>query len=359
MAGPMMAAPTAGTSEAPCCEAAAYLEKDANDQYIGSITCGSETADITVSLYKDAYDNCYWRVESYFLGVDELFAIGYGAESCELPTLSIPAEFYGCSGTIDIVRHDHDPLPKREENGRQVPYCGNCQCVCQVLCVTRLVDEVYVTDEFTWSEADLAWVFGYEQITLTHDAYDQCVLEMSGFDPVVIGCPDTITVGLDNGYETAAIQCKLCQCDNGVTTICCPARLLPSTFTVEITEDAEGCSGIVATGTMVLDDLLSGGAIPQYTWKGELAINCEGVTLLTVYLRCTLGGEFFAWWDPVVGGVGGTIDEDGVVLPNGDFGDPTSVSCDPFEVVFSGTTNALSDCGCGGGAPSVVVRFTE
>lgn len=215
----------------PYCEcdgAAVLLPKDGNDEYSGTLFCGADGMDIKVSLFTDSYGECFWRVESDDQGIDDLFAIDYGGESCESPTFSVEVSFYTCAGTVEISRHDHAKLPKRLENGRMVPFCGDCECVCQVLCVSRIRDGIRVTDEFAWDEGIVGWVWEYEQITLTHDDYDQCVLTMDGVAPVVIGCPD----GIDAVFykadpydppQSITAKCKQCHCGNEeLTCLPCP-----------------------------------------------------------------------------------------------------------------------------------------
>lgn len=280
------------TSYDGCCDAASFLEKDSNDQYTGSIACGSETADVTVSLYKDAYDACFWRVESYFLGVDELFPIGYGGESCEMPTLSITAEFYACSGTIEIARHDHDTLPTREENGRQIPYCGGCKCVCQVLCVTRIVGTGVVTDEFAWSDADIGWVNGYETISLGYDEYGNCTITVPGFDTVTLGtCPDSINISLtssdSSGSQVATLTCKQCECESSHGCSPCPdGTIYP--WTVHLVIPALGVDIVVGNE---LDEDQDGETDFIYRWEStdqgyvsqSLFGNCEYAVALHTF----------------------------------------------------------------------------
>jgi hypothetical protein len=263
MSGPLMSGDITVESE-PCCDVSAFLEHDANDEYIGSLSCDGETMDLTVSLYKDEYNDCYWRVVSISHDIDELFEIGYGGESCELPTLSVPASFYGCSGTIEITRHDHLPLPEREENGQQIPYCGNCRCICSVLCVTRVINTNTVVDEFVWDEASLSWISGYEAIVLSYDQYTgDCVIELEGFQPAYIGCPDAIGVSLEStdpgSSETAYVACKQCQCvddcNPGLATVFLTCSVTPS--------DTPSCisasvNEVVTVTTCAIDTYLNG-----------------------------------------------------------------------------------------------------
>lgn len=293
-----------------CDGAAAYMEKDVGvDEYRGSIGCAGETMDVTVSLYRDPYDpyqQCYWRVESYALGIDDLFPID-SKQDCDNPDLQVAVAFYECSGTLHITRHNRDALPQEKdyETGLMRPWCGDCACICHELCYVEFnayTNEI-VESILTWEKTSKCWT-GAATVCLDRDEYtNACLLRFDVFGRTeyveIADCREffatVFEVPGNDHSSSVTISCRRCEC--GVPSNCCNT-VLPSTLHVTFLSEANAeCD--CADGVVVPVQYWPGTS-PHPVWIGRGPWPCsvrvfgcpEMIWEVGVYVACLPTGEF-------------------------------------------------------------------
>lgn len=246
-----------------CDGSSAFLRLNSDGAYTGELICGSEIADIAVLLHSEN-QRCYWHVVSENNYIDELFEIGPALQSCERPDLILQFSFAECGGTLRITRHELRKLPPRldEAGCPSKPFCGDCRCTCQVLCV--LVSTADGTICFRGELGDVS--AGSEQapkwegeitcgsrtfpvsLTLTRDPYtDECLFggSIDGVDLELIpvgDCAELAASWILDDYSQISVSCKECSCDESGSGCCssraCPGdssiNPLPDTLTLEL-----------------------------------------------------------------------------------------------------------------------------
>lgn len=215
---------------APGCDCDGFddlLYLDENQEYVGYVPCGTETADILIHLvYEDL--KCYWRFVSESLEIDELFEIGSGdgMQSCEEPELVVNANFELCEATISVSRHELGILDPYIAECIEDPWCGGCECMCDVLCVDFYTGTGVERFEYSWDRDSRSW--GSVALIRSEDGTN-CFVQIAGFDLIpLFGCGENVSFYGQNslGHRVSG-KCKACSCDNVCTGCCLPMRLEP------------------------------------------------------------------------------------------------------------------------------------
>jgi hypothetical protein len=304
-----------------CDGLAELLQGNGNGEFRGEIVCGSEVAEIVVLLH---FENqvCYWRViiESFY--IDELFEIGPEKQSCEYPELVLTVPFAACDVTLEITRHEYrdlKPITDESNDCSTEPFCGECRCTCDCLCVTiirpngsywqgEICDVSYSDDDPPLWSGDVPC--GYSTpcsltLTLSRDEYSgACLFGGSAGDDelelVEVGdCKFLAASWVLSDYTKISVRCKECSCDEGSGQPCCPDRCMPTvrppiqgnctgapgenpmplTLSIEISGNSEdGCLDL--SGTLELTET-------YYRYAGVLTGSCEWCCETDAYKTCT------------------------------------------------------------------------
>lgn len=189
---------------------AVLLELDENYEFVGAISCGSETMDLLIFIFHED-GRCYWRVISESFYLDQLFEISPYEQSCEDPDLQFEVAFEECDAIVSVRRYSLSRLePRRDPYCELEPWCGSCECVCRTLCVTRRIAGEVTSEELEWDEYTHCW----GDICLQRDDYSgECLVVADGFEPLIVSeCGTEFEFELNNGYDYIKGHCRKCKC---------------------------------------------------------------------------------------------------------------------------------------------------
>jgi hypothetical protein len=131
-----------------------------------------------------------------------------------------------CTGSVEITKYHLINLsPYIDPYGCGKPFCGDCNCTCETLCVTLADYNGYKKVDWNWNGSGWSGEGGEAQ--LSRDPYTGvCLLTVNDHDPIeIVDCLEGIEFMIiegDWGYIRG--KCKECSCkDSG----CCPERPYP------------------------------------------------------------------------------------------------------------------------------------
>lgn len=305
---------------------------------MGSLSCGSETMDLNVSLHT-VNDTCFWRVISEEFYLDERFEIdGTEGRTCEKPILEIGSPFIECPGTITIQKFCALGVPWiMDEDGCPDPLCKGCDCFPPCLCIT-FEGSIDGIASFGRETACFDPYLGGWQATIyteTKSFFESC-------DPDIPGVVDIEIILTSNEY-TGGCEAEINYSLNGVpqpteilTLTNCPgppfvlsAGSVLSILGIFCDESCEDCCPDVPDTLTATVELCCCSVQVQLTrlttgsdvWSGTG--DCDGQDIV-IFLWCLWASGSFTY----------RIDYACPTCGNSHGPPVTLISCDPFQVEF-------------------------
>lgn len=291
-----------------------YGEDDqaGNAEFIGGQWIGDIAGATFAAFWRREYGECRFIIE---LDGDEIYNKScYEGASCKDSTDSIETTIGYESGTLRWTKYEPKPLPLTTVDNCRVHFCGDCDCICKVLCYSlnrnntsldlckgeMSINDGYDCDAPTWSTTVTCGGTTYNlELSLDREEYTgECVLTLSnGLESLSELISDCQSLAADFHLADGSIltvNCKKCHCPR--RTGCCPnlSETLYATVSGTVIGDPfMACPTYTVDGVIEIRLITEGPAAIWYSAPNQFltTTTCSSSFPVTYYAGVTCGPD--------------------------------------------------------------------